>query len=48
MFYLFRNYKDRFSTDVKLNDIIKYYKGKLNGTNLGKIEIRGEVNNNKV
>ena len=44
MFYFFRNYKDRYSTDVLLNDIIKYYKGRLNGSNLGKIEIRGEVN----
>ena len=44
MFYFFRNYKDRHSTDVLLNDIIKYYKGKLNGANLGKIEIREEVN----
>ena len=44
MFYFFRNYKDRYSTDVLLNDIIKYYKGRLNGSNLGKIEIREEVN----
>ena len=44
MFYFFRNYKDRYSTDVLLNDIIKYYKGRLNGSNLAKIEIRGEVN----
>ena len=44
MFYFFRNYKDRHSTDVLLNDIIKYYKGRLNGSNLAKIEIRGEVN----
>ncbi len=45
MFYFFRNYKDRHSTDVLLNDIIKYYKGKLNGSNLGRIEIKGESNN---
>ena len=45
MFYFFRNYKDRYSTDVLLNDIIKYYKGRLNGSNLGRIEIKGESNN---
>ena len=43
-FYFFRNYKDRYSTDVLLNDIINYYKGKINGSNFGKIEIKGEGN----